>query len=389
MRITYVGPISADILASNLSLDKPLVASRRKYPFGAQLVLELLRQGHHVAVVYMLEGASEVSEAKTGECEVFAVPAKKHTITQYGTLFHQEVRGIRECIAKSSPDVVFAQWLYPYARAAALSGFPALAVARDSPWRIAWIINNWQSWFKALYSQLFVIPKLEHISAISPYMADELRRFNYYRKDLIVIPNAITVAEGTFSDKKIRSVGENIFCITDNTKRKNCRVLLDAFSRMKKMGDLCRLYLFGLGTEPNGMYHKYCKKRGIPIKDICFCGYAKLDDIRKRMYEDADLFISPTLEESFGLVFLEAMSTKTPCMGGYGCGAVPWVLDNGNMGFLANVRNADALAESLRSALHDEKRRKELSAKSHAYLKEHFSLEDVAQKYVKAFERII
>ena len=388
MRITYVGPISAEVLTKELTFGNPLAVSKRKYPFGTQLVLEFLRQGHHVSIVYMLEGGREISISKAGECEVYVVPAKKHTVTQFGTLFHQEVAGMRVCIAKSSPDVVFAQWLYPYARAAILSGFPALAVARDSPWRIAWIIKSWQAWFKAIYSQLFVIPRLEHISAISPYMAEELRRLNHYHKDLVVIPNAISVAEDTFNEKIIRTVGRNIFCITDDTKRKNCRILLEAFGILKKKGEPCSLYLFGIGAEPNGMYQKYCEKNRIPVQDICFCGYVKLDEIRKRMYENADLFVSPTIEESFGQVFLEAMSTKTPCMGGYGCGAVPWVLDDGNMGFLANVRDADMFAESLCSALHDEKRRREISSRCHSYLKERFSLSDIVSKYIEVFKRI-
>jgi L-malate glycosyltransferase len=72
----------------------------------------------------------------------------------------------------------------------------------------------------------------------------------------------------------------------------------------------------------------------------------------------ASVLAHPSLEESFGMIVLEAMATGTPVVAGRASGAVPWLLAN-DAGVLVDVRNSAAIAEAINGLLGDP----ELSAK--------------------------
>lgn len=63
-------------------------------------------------------------------------------------------------------------------------------------------------------------------------------------------------------------------------------------------------------------------------------------------YRQADIFVMPSLRDSFGFVFLEAMSQGLPCIG-TAINAMPEIISNGETGFVVPPRNAEALADAI------------------------------------------
>lgn len=103
--------------------------------------------------------------------------------------------------------------------------------------------------------------------------------------------------------------------------------------------------------------------------------------------QKADLFIHPSLEESFGLVLIEAMISKTPVIGGKCSGAVPWVLHEGKAGLLADVTNPEDIASKALELLEDEKKWESLMTDAFFYAMHTFHTDTITQKYIEAYQR--
>ena len=118
---------------------------------------------------------------------------------------------------------------------------------------------------------------------------------------------------------------------------------------------------------------------------MTFLGPTPRADVLARM-ADADLFVHPSREESFGSVLVEAMAQGTPVVGGRESGAVPWVLDGGRAGVLADVEKPDLLAGDLLGLLRDPVRWDHFSTSGRRISKQRFSLSEVAPAYAQTLD---
>ena len=69
-----------------------------------------------------------------------------------------------------------------------------------------------------------------------------------------------------------------------------------------------------------------------------------------RLYNAADAFITPSLEDNLPNTIVEALSCGTPCIG-FRVGGIPEMIDHLQNGYLAEARNAADLAEGIRFVL--------------------------------------
>jgi len=84
----------------------------------------------------------------------------------------------------------------------------------------------------------------------------------------------------------------------------------------------------------------------IPFKTR-FMGYMKDEYSMNVIYNATDVFVAPSLAETFGLVILEALCCGTPVVG-FNVGGIPDLIDHKINGYLANYKDADDLAEGIR-----------------------------------------
>ena len=106
-------------------------------------------------------------------------------------------------------------------------------------------------------------------------------------------------------------------------------------------------------------------------------------------YANADCFCLPSVQEGFGIVFLEAMAAGLPVVA-CRAAAIPEVVLDGRTGVLVPPRDPRALADALASLLADPARARALGAEGARGVAE-FTPERVAQRFLDAvhslFER--
>jgi len=291
------------------------------------------------------------------------------------------------CLKDCAPDVVFAQCPYMYSRAALLSGFPTLVVGRDSPWRVARLMRSFRMWHRAVYSKVFVAPKLKHLTTISPHMVGDLKAWwGRSAGEISVIPNAIPDGVATEIPKRVIDVGSTIACVTDWNELKNAKTLLRAFACLRTRHPDWRLVVYGNSMLPDGAAGEWMQKNGIKLEGVDLRGYGRQEEVRTFLFREADVFCSPTLEESFGQVFLEAMAQGVPCVGGEKSGAVPWVM--GDAGVLCDVTSPEELARCLERVMLDCDLRKRLSLNGIKRVRTDFSMNLVIGQYERALAEV-
>jgi phosphatidyl-myo-inositol dimannoside synthase len=109
-----------------------------------------------------------------------------------------------------------------------------------------------------------------------------------------------------------------------------------------------------------------------PARDhILFVGKLKLEQLR-HYYSRCDIYIMPSRQEGFGLVFLEAMALGKPVIAG-DCGGAPEIVQDGLTGFLVNPDDRDELAERLIRLLQDEGLRKRMGDAGRQHVEESYT----------------
>jgi glycosyltransferase involved in cell wall biosynthesis len=112
------------------------------------------------------------------------------------------------------------------------------------------------------------------------------------------------------------------------------------------------------------------------------------DDILQTLYQSCDLFVAPSLYESFGLIYLESMNYAKPVIG---CcaGGIPEVVDHGVTGLLVEPQAPKALAEAAVSLLRSPERLRALGLAGRQRLVEKFSYLQMARSFERVYRKVI
>jgi len=139
----------------------------------------------------------------------------------------------------------------------------------------------------------------------------------------------------------------------------------------------------------NVKYAEWLRKNLPPAAQahIELTGYVD-DATRERLVAEADVFAAPSLYESFGLIFLEAMRVTVPVVGTT-AGGIPEVVAHDETGLLVPPKDPEALAAAIVRLLEDEGDRQRLAAAGRASFVEKFSNLAMAKRTVAHHEALL
>lgn len=165
-------------------------------------------------------------------------------------------------------------------------------------------------------------------------------------------------------------------------KRKNIHIVLQAFYRLKKLGNDHKLVIVGkIGWKYDKIFDTLNE---LDLKtDVIFTGYVPDEDLVK-LYNAADLFVFPSIYEGFGLPPLEAMACGCPVITS-NTSSLPEVV--GDAGVMVDPYDDKALTDEMYSILTNDSFKRELSKKSLARSKL-FTWRQTAKETWQVYEEV-
>jgi glycogen synthase len=250
--------------------------------------------------------------------------------------------------------------------------------------------------FRAMYS--WSHRQADRVIATDACTQDDLPRYLGVDQDrVVVIPSAIDVDEclrwvddGVRSDLRSRFELEKhdpvIVSVSRLERNKGYHVMLDALAMARDvLGDRWRWLLVGQGKEEAAL-REQAARSGFG-DHVVFVG--RLDDAELHsLYEEADLFVHPTLYEGSSLVTLEAMIHRLPVIA-TAAGGIPDKVFPGRNGLLVPPGDTDALAHALRTALDLRGQWRRWGEESVRIVESTFAWPLVARRTKKEYERMI
>ena len=387
MRIVLCMPVDIDSLRDIIP-DGEKMPHGYNWQMGGLLARCLRNTGCEVHIVTSSCHVSSTEVWRTNNLAIWITPRRKKYLFTLDA-YRIEVREMRRAINLANPDIVHAHWTYEFALAGLGSEYPCLITARDDPWVILLMTMSLYRLFRYCFAR-YVIPRIKYLSFASPYMEECYRsRYDLNAKKTFLIPNALP--ESIFSQKPKTSDSAHslTFAVTGDTGRlKNVAPIIRAFSRIKDTVPDCKFIFMGQGLDEDCKLAHMASQLDVK-KNMRFLGRVTHKNLLRILEKEADILIHPSLEESFGMTVLEAMAKGLPVIGGSESGAVPWLLDYGKAGKLADVTSPLRIGEAMHEMLTDEDIRKQLSERAWKRAHEEFNFNAISKIYIETYEQIL
>lgn len=167
---------------------------------------------------------------------------------------------------------------------------------------------------------------------------------------------------------------------------KRVDLLLRTFSRLKRRFPDISLLIVGDGSQ-----REYLERLAstLQLTDCKFEGYVR-EDLVFGYYRAANIFVNPSMTESYGRVFLEAMSTKLPVISTLDAGAVAdGLIANGETGLIFDPMNDDTFEDAISLFIENKQLRKNCGEGGYARVRSRFSYESTIRRCIELWERTI
>jgi len=162
-------------------------------------------------------------------------------------------------------------------------------------------------------------------------------------------------------------------------ERKGLKYLIKAYAQLKPEFDVA-LLIVGGGKQKDELA-ELCQKDN--IQDVFFTGYIQLATLPK-YYVMSDIFVLPSLEETWGRVLNEAMACGLPVISTVKAGAPADLIKNGLNGFVVEDKSAEQLYQAMRKILSDPELKQSMGSKSQQMIDEGFKIEHAVAGFMRA-----
>ncbi len=232
----------------------------------------------------------------------------------------------------------------------------------------------------------YAINKSDVVTVVSEDLKREtLQHFNI-ENEIQTIPNFIDVSlyQNRIDDKlRINFAKDQEFIITHISNFRKVKRVKDVVKIFDKVNKKIPSRLLMIGDGPERIQaEELCRELGLENK-VKFLGKLK---VIEKILAISDVFVLPSETESFGLVALEAMASKTAVIS-TNSGGISEVNIEGKTGFLSKVGDIDKMAADMIVLLEDQEllTNFKLNALEHA---KSFSLANILPKYNAIYQSL-
>lgn len=218
----------------------------------------------------------------------------------------------------------------------------------------------------------------ERIKALAPDVADRL--------ETVLFPIDL---ERFRPDPAVRSDPPHgrylLFAARINDPRKNVHMLLNAFAVVRQQHPDLRLVL--VGEEPDEALRRHVDEMEL-ARAVIFGGVVSADELL-RLYQGAELFVLPSVQEGLGIVVLEALACGTPVVS-TPCGGPEGIVLEGQTGRMVDtIHDPGVFAGAILDLLSDPTRLADLRERCVAFAAAHFAAPVVAAQLEAAYRHVV
>jgi len=169
-----------------------------------------------------------------------------------------------------------------------------------------------------------------------------------------------------------------------DVKTEGLQWVIRACGRLQRRQCSFRLVIAGDGKERKKLQQLASKQAPGAVR---FVGKIRRDQMY-RYYSAADVFAFPGINESLGMVFLEAQCCRLPVVAFDNAG-VPEAVQNGKTGILVPMFDLNSFAGAIEALLRDPQRRRRMGRAAAAYVREHHDINKNYRRLELALENIV
>ena len=301
--------------------------------------------------------------------------------------YYLNVFALKKIISKEKPDLINAHYASGYGTLGRLSGFNKK------------LLNVWGSDVydfpnESKVKKRIIEKNLKSYTAIastSYCMAEETKKYLEDKsKEIFITPFGVDTKK--FKNLNIeKNKNELVIGIVKTlTENYGIEYLIRAIKELENTLDIenykkIRLLIYGKGELKNKLE---ALTKELQIEDkVIFKGYISNEDVPKALNE-MDIFVVPSINESFGVAAVEAMACEIPVIA-FSVGGLKEVIVDKETGYLVPKKDHKEIAKYLKKLILDKNLRTSLGENGRKRVLENYDWNSNVEYMIKIYEEII
>jgi glycosyltransferase involved in cell wall biosynthesis len=227
-----------------------------------------------------------------------------------------------------------------------------------------------------------IIKRASKVVAVSKNLRDKALK-SFPGKEVEVIYHGVDKSRFKNEYPRNKNGKVRFICVSRLVSFKRIELLIKSFAILKEREALdCELTIVGTGYLSEEL-KALALKLGVD-KDVTFTGF--IDNTKlPPLLSLHDIFVMPSVHDSFGIVFIEAMACGLACIGANAAG-VPEVISHGKNGFLAKPNDEESLFECMSKLAKDKELVKEMAQEGMRLVREKYTWDIIVEQYESLFK---
>jgi len=238
--------------------------------------------------------------------------------------------------------------------------------------------------FYPFFMQNIVTKRMDKVITVSNSSAQKARQaFKIADDKLRVVYNGVDIDKFRVRDDVKKEPNSLIVATNTRDRNKGIIYLLQALTQMRGQ---VKLTIVDEKPPNNDYAPALVKEYGLEDM-VTFTGRLTHGEVAKQ-YASAQIAVSPSVYEGFGLPAAEAMACGIPVVGTT-AGALPEVIADNVTGILVPPKNPQALAQAIKTLIADAELRRKMGAAGVERVKQHFTWAKSAKATIDVYNEVI
>lgn len=266
-----------------------------------------------------------------------------------------------------------------------------LVIRLQTPvFKLSEVLNQSSSWILE-YIERISLQKATLIASISQSISKLIiSKYKIDPKKIIYSPLGVPLLKVKKTNFKKNSY--KLLYVSRLEKRKGTQEFIEALPKILKSNNKITVDIVGrdCNQAPKGLGYVDFFKQTVSThyqSRVRFHGLVN-DKRLQNFYRDCDIFILPSRYESFGLVYLEAMSYGKSVIGTR-VGGIPEIIKDNYTGLLVDVNDSEQIASAVLKLFSNNNLREKIGHQAFKVVREKFNIKNMTEKALEVYYKAI